>query len=101
MSFSLLRQHLEVFVNLNVLHPIKSVNHSLAETFIISKIGYCLVVYSQLPKYQIQRLQKTQNWVTSYELGRCAKENDLIKTLSGLTMTELMDFSIENCCFSV
>ena len=33
---------------------------SFAETLIVSKIRYCLVVYSQLPKYQIQRVQKTQ-----------------------------------------
>ena len=54
------------------------VRKSLAET---SKIRYCLVVYSQLPKYQIQRLQKTQNRVASYVLGRYVKEDDLIKTL--------------------
>ena len=58
-------QHLEVFVNLNVLHPHK-VRKSLAETLIVSKIRYCLVVYSQLPKYQIQRFQKTQNNVASF-----------------------------------
>ena len=34
------------------------VGKSLAETLIISKIRYCLLVYSQLPKYQIQLLQK-------------------------------------------
>ena len=49
-------QHLEVFVSLNVCK-------SLAETLIISRIRYCLVVYRQLPKYQIQQLQKTENRV--------------------------------------
>ena len=34
------------------------VRKSLAETLMISKIRCCSVVYSQLPKYQIQRLQK-------------------------------------------
>ena len=34
------------------------VRKSLAETLIISKIRYCLVVNSQLPKHQIQRQQK-------------------------------------------
>ena len=34
------------------------VRKSLAETLITSKIRYCLVVYSQLQKYSIQRLQK-------------------------------------------
>ena len=37
------------------------VRKSLAETLIISKIRYCLVVCSQLPKNQVQREQKTQN----------------------------------------
>ena len=55
---------------------------SLAKTFIILKIRYRLVVYSQPLKYQIQRLQKSQNRVASYVLGRYIKENDLIKTLS-------------------
>ena len=56
------------------------VRKSLAETLILSKIRYCLVVYSQLPKHQIQRLQKAQNRIFSYVLGRYIKENDLIKT---------------------
>ena len=67
---------------------------------IISKTRYCLVAYSQLPQYQIQRLQKTQNKVASYVLGRYVKEDDLIKTLCWLPITELMEFSIANCCFS-
>ena len=77
------------------------VRKSLNETLIISTIRYCLVVYSELPKCQIQRLQKTQKRVISYALGRYVKEDDLIKTLNWLPITELMDFSIANCCFSV
>ena len=34
----------------------------LAKTLIISKFRYCLVVYSHLPKYQIQHLQKMSKW---------------------------------------
>ena len=75
------------------------VRKSLAGTLIIAEIRYCLVVYSQLPKYQIQWLQKTQNRV-SYVLGRYVKEDDLIKTLCWLPNTKLMDLSIPNCCFS-
>ena len=59
---------------------------SLSETLIISKTRYRLVVYSQLSKYQIQQLQKTQNRVASYVLGR----------LSWLPITELMGFSTAN-----
>ena len=56
------------------------VGKSLAETLIILKIRYYLVIYSQLLKYQIQRLQKTQNRVASYVLGPSVKEDNLIKT---------------------
>ena len=56
------------------------VGKSLAEALIISKIRYYLVIYSQLLKYQIQRLQKTQNRVASYVLGPSVKEDNLIKT---------------------
>ena len=76
------------------------VRQSLAETLVISKIRYCLVVYSQLPKYQIQRLQKIQYRIASYALSRYVKEDDLIKMLSWLPITELVDFCIANCCFS-
>ena len=95
--FNLLTQHLEVFKRFT---PYK-VGKLLAETLIISKIRYCLIVYSQLPKCQIHRLQKTQNRVASYVLGQYVKEDDLIKTLCWLPITELVDFSIINCCFSV
>ena len=75
------------------------VHKSLAGSLIISNIRYCLVVYSQLPKCQIQRLWKNQNRVARYVLGQYVKEDNLIKTLSCLPITELMDFSIANCCF--
>ena len=76
------------------------VGKSLAETLIISKIRYWLLVYSQLPKYQIQRLQKTQNRVANYFLGPYVQKDDLIKTLNWLPITELVDCcSIANCCF--
>ena len=77
-----------------------NVRQLLAETLIILKIRYWLVAYSHLPKYQIQQLQKTRNRVASYVLGRFLKEDDLIKALCWLPITELMDFSIANCCFS-
>ena len=64
------------------------------------KIRYCLVVYSPLPKYQIQRLQKTKHMFASYVLGLYVKKDNLIKTLIWLPITELMDFYIANCCFS-
>ena len=47
------------------------VRKTLAETLILSNLRYCIPVYSQLPKYLI-RLQRTQNTVAGYELGRYA-----------------------------
>ena len=58
------------------------------------------LIANQLPKYQIQRLQKTQNRVASCVLGPYVKEDDLIKTLGWLPVTELVDFCMANCCFS-
>ena len=40
--------------------PMK-VKKTLAEALILSKINYCNVVYGQLPKYLINRLQRVQN----------------------------------------
>ena len=93
------------YATLTSLHQFKrfttyKVRKSFAETLLISKISYRLIVYSQLSKYQIQRLQKPQNRVASYVLGRYVKEDDLIKMLSWLPITELVDFCIANCCFS-
>ena len=76
------------------------VGKSLAETLIISKIRNYLVIYSQLLKYQVERLQKTQNRVASYVLGPSVKEDNLITTLSWLSIIELMDFFIAKCFFS-
>ena len=46
------------------------VRKTLAEALILSNLRYCIPVYSQLPKYLIRRLQRTQNTVTDYVLGR-------------------------------
>ena len=61
---------------------------------------YCIAVYSQLPKYFIRSLQKTQNTVAGYVLGRYAKESDFITTLGWLPVQEMMEFAIVKCTFS-
>ena len=58
------------------------VRKTLAETLILSNLKYYIPVYSQLPKYLIRRLQRTQNTVAGYELRRYALESDFITTLS-------------------
>ena len=57
--------------------PMK-VRKTLAEALILSKINYCNVVYGQLPKYLINRLQWVQNATVGYVYGRYAKTLDVI-----------------------
>ena len=40
-----------------------------AEALILSKINYCNVVYGQLPKYLVNRLQQVQNTTAGYTYG--------------------------------
>ena len=76
------------------------VRKTLAETLILSNLKYYIPVYSQLPKYLIRRLQRTQNTVAGYVLGRYAKESDFITTLGWLPVQELMEFAIVKCTLS-
>ena len=71
-----------------------------AETLILSNLRYCIPVYSQLPKYLIRHLQRTQSTVAGYVLGRYAKESDFITTLGWLPVQEMMEFAIVKCTFS-
>ena len=57
--------------------PMK-VRKTLAEALILSKINYRNVVYGQLPKYLINRLQRVQNTTAGYVYGRYAKMLDII-----------------------
>ena len=54
------------------------IRKTLAEALILSKINYCNVVYGQLPKYLINRLQRVQNTTVGYVFGRYAKMLDII-----------------------
>ena len=57
--------------------PMK-VRKTLAKALILPKINYCNVVYSQLPKYLINRLQGVQNTTAGYVYGQYAKTLDVI-----------------------
>ena len=67
--------------------PMK-VRKTLAEALILSKINYCNVVYGQLPKYLINRLQRVQNTTVGYVFGRYAKMLDIIN-LNWLPMRKI------------
>ena len=47
-----------------------NVRKTLAETLVLSKMSYYIVVYAQLPNYQINRLQRVQNTAVGYVLNR-------------------------------
>ena len=46
---------------------------TLAEALILLKMNYCNVIYGQLPKYLINRLQRVQNATAGYVYGRYTK----------------------------
>ncbi|XP_066929003.1 uncharacterized protein [Clytia hemisphaerica] len=56
-----------------------SVRKTLAETLILSKLNYSNVVFAQIPKYQLDRLQKIQNIAAGYVLSRYATLHDVIE----------------------
>ena len=71
----------------------------MAETLIFSNSRYCIPVYSQLQKYLISRIQRTQNTVAGYVFGRYAKESDFITSLGWVPVQEMMEFAIVKCTF--
>ena len=54
------------------------VRKTLAEALMLSKNNYCNVVYGQLSKYLINRLQRVQNTNAGYVYGRYAKMLNVI-----------------------
>ena len=54
------------------------IRKTLAKALILSKINYCNMVYGQLPKYLINRLQRVQNTTAGYIYGWYAKTLDVI-----------------------
>ena len=68
------------------------VRKTLAKALILPKINYCNVVYSQLPKYLINRLQGVQNTTAGYVYGQYAKTLDVIN-LKRLPIEENMEMN--------
>ena len=69
------------------------VRKSLAESLLLSRLKYNIVVYGQLPQYMLNRLQRLQNCAAGYVLGRFAKENDIL-LLNWLPIREYIDFAV-------
>jgi len=68
------------------------VRKTLAETMILSKLNYGNVVFAQIPKYQIERLQKIQNIAAGYVFSRYAILNDVVQ-LKWLPVKEYIEFN--------
>ena len=69
-----------------------NVRKTLAEALVLSKINYCNIVYSQVPVYLINRLQRIQNTTAGYVLNKYANINDVI-SLNWLPINENIQFS--------
>ena len=76
-----------------------NVRKTLAETLVLSKISYCIVVYAQLPNYQINRLQRIQNAAASYVLNKYVHMTGAIEHLKWLPKKENNEFSISKLVF--
>ena len=87
--------------NYNILRILKTfkqftpwnVRKSLAESLILSRINYCIVVHSQTPKYLQNRLHRLQNCAAGYVLGKYANTLDVIN-LNWLPVAENTEFNI-------
>ena len=71
---------------------------TLAEALILSKIDYGGVVYQNVPKFLIKRLQKVQTIFSGYVLNLDAKECDVIK-LGWLPIIERFEFNTTTLAF--
>ena len=69
-----------------------------AEALILSKIDYGGVVYQNVPKFLIKRLQKVQTIFSGYVLNLYAKECDVIK-LGWLPIIERFEFITTTLAF--
>ena len=71
---------------------------TLAEALILSAIDYGSVVYQNVPKFLIKRLQKFQTISAGYVLNRYAEECDVIK-LGWLPIIERFEFKTTKLAF--
>ncbi len=65
----------------------------LVESLVLSKLDYCNVVFSDMPDYQLKRLQRVQTMCAGYVLSRYATVADL-KELRWLPIKECLEYSI-------
>ena len=69
------------------------VRKCLAESLVLSRLNYCIVVYGQLPRYLRNRLQRVQNCAAGYVFGRYRRILDVVN-LNWLPVDENIEYSI-------
>ena len=70
-----------------------SLRKQLAETLVLSQIDFGNIVYNNIPKYLMKRLQKVKNSTAGYVLNRYASEKDVL-SLNWLPIGERIDLAI-------
>ena len=75
-----------------------NVRNILAESLILSRINYCIVVHSQIPKYLQNRLQRLQNCAAGYVLGKYANTLDAIN-LNWIPVAENTELNVSKLAY--
>ena len=70
----------------------------LTESFVLSRINYCNVVYDQMPTYLVKRLQRVQVCTAGYVLGRYANAVDVVN-LNWLPILEGIEYNISKLTY--
>ena len=70
----------------------------LAESLILSRINYGILLYKNAPAYLIKHIQRLQNTATGYVLMHYSNEKDVI-SLNWLPIIELIDFEISKLAY--
>ena len=70
----------------------------LAESLILSRINYGIVLYKNAPAYFIKRIQRLQNNAAGSVLMRYSNEEDAI-SLNWLPIIELIDFQVSKLAY--
>ena len=70
----------------------------LAESLVLSRVNHCNVVYNQMPKYLVKRLQRVQNCAAGYVLGRYANAVDVV-ILNWLPILEGIEYNISKLIY--
>ena len=71
---------------------------TLAESLVLSKLNYCQAVYSDIPKYLLNRLQRVQTCTAGYVIQEYARYNDIIH-LKWLPIEESMQYNLAKYAF--